>query len=80
MPALIALALSVGVLAVLDTWLFGTGAAGAANLQVWISFISWGCHFVAGGKAKGSITAAACMSWGAIVGMVAVIPTLAGAA
>ena len=73
MPALIALALSVGVLAVLDTWLFGTGAAGAANLQVWISFISWGCHFVAGGKARGSITAAACMSWGAIVGMVAVI-------
>ena len=73
MPALFALALSVGVLAVLDTWLFGLDAATAANLQVWISFISWGCHFVAGGKAKGSITAAACMSWGAVVGMIAVM-------
>lgn len=73
MPALIALALSVGVLAVLDTWLFGLAALTAASLQVWISFISWGTHFQAGGKATGSVTAAACMIWGAIVGMVALI-------
>jgi hypothetical protein len=73
MPALIALALSVGVLAVLDTWLFGVAMLAAASLQVWISFISWGTHFQAGGKANGSITAAACMIWGAIVGMVALI-------
>lgn len=78
MPALIALALSVGVLAVLDTWLFTSGSLPVANLQVWISFISWGCHFVCGGKAKGSLTATACMVWGAVVGMVAVI--LAGGA
>jgi hypothetical protein len=73
MPALIALALSVGVLAVIDTWLFGLAALAAMSLQVWISFISWGTHFVCGGKAKGSLTAAACMIWGAIVGMVALI-------
>ncbi len=41
MPALIALALSVGVLAVIDTWLFGLAALAALSLQVWISFISW---------------------------------------
>ena len=73
MPAYFALALSIGVLAVLDTWLFGLAALAAASLQVWISFISWGTHFVCGGKAKGSLTAAACMIWGAIVGMVALI-------
>lgn len=73
MPAVIALALSVGVLAVLDTWLFGLSPLASANLQVWISFISWGCHFVAGGKAKGSLTATACMVWGAVVGMVAIM-------
>ncbi len=73
MSAYIALAVSVGVLAVLDTWLFGLAALTAASLQVWISFISWGTHFQAGGKANGSITAAACMIWGAVVGMVALI-------
>ena len=78
MPALIALALSVGVLAVLDTWLFGLAMLAAASLQVWISFISWGTHFQAGGKATGSLTAAACMIWGAVVGMVALM--LAGGA
>ena len=78
MPALIALALSVGVLAVIDTWLFGLPSLAAANLQVWISFIAWGTHFQAGGKATGSVTAAACMIFGAIVGMVALI--LAGGA
>ena len=78
MPALIALALSVGVLAVLDTWLFGVAMLATASLQVWISFISWGTHFQAGGKATGSVTAAACMIFGAIVGMVALL--LAGGA
>lgn len=73
MPALIALALSVGVLAVIDTWLFGLAALAAAGLQVWISFISWGTHFQAGGKANGTITAICCMSFGALVGMVAII-------
>lgn len=73
MPALIALAVTVGVLAVVDTWLFGLAVLTAMSAQVWVSFISWGTHFQAGGKANGSITAAACMIWGAIVGMVALI-------
>lgn len=73
MPALIALALSVGVLAVLDTWLFVVPLAAFLPGLVWISFLSWGCHFQSGGGTKGATTAAVCMSWGAVVGMVAVI-------
>lgn len=74
MPAVVALALSVGLLAVLDTWLF-VGPLAATSLAglVWISFIAWGCHFHSGGGIKGTTTAVACMSWGAIVGMGAVM-------
>jgi hypothetical protein len=79
MPALFALALSVGVLAVIDTWLY-VGPLAATSLAglVWISFIAWGCHFHSGGGVKGSTTTVACMTWGALVGMVAVM--LAGGA
>lgn len=74
MPALIALAASVGLLAVLDTWLFvGPLSTTALAGLVWISFIAWGCHFHSGGGVKGSTTAVVCMSWGALVGMVAVM-------
>ena len=74
MPALIALAASVGLLAVLDTWLFfGPLATTLVAGLVWVSFIAWGCHFHSGGGTKGSITTVACMSWGAVVGMLAVM-------
>jgi len=74
MPALIALAASVGLLAVLDTWLYvGPLASTALAGLVWISFIAWGCHFHSGGGVKGSTTAVVCMSFGALVGMVAVM-------
>ncbi|MDB5719115.1 MAG: hypothetical protein JWM38_2542 [Sphingomonas bacterium] len=73
MPVLIALAVSVGVLAVVATWLFGLDPLTAANLQVWQAFIAWGCHFHSGGKSTGTRTTIVCMSFGAIVGMVAVM-------
>jgi len=74
MSGYLALALSVGVLAVLDTWLYvGPLAETALAGLVWISFIAWGCHFHSGGGVKGSTTAVVCMSFGALVGMVAVI-------
>ena len=73
MPALIALATSVGLLAVLDTWLFVVPFAEHLPGLVWISFIAWGCHFHSGGGVKGSTTAIVGMSFGALVGMVAVI-------
>lgn len=74
MPALFALAASVGLLAVLDTWIYvGPLATSALAGLVWISFIAWGCHFHSGGGVKGSTTAVVCMSFGAVVGMVAVM-------
>src|SRR6478609_8116567 len=74
MSGYLALALSVGVLAVLDTWLYvGPLASTILTGLVWISFIAWGCHFHSGGGIKGTTTAVACMSWGAIVGMGAVM-------
>ena len=79
MPKLAALALVVGVLAVIDTWLFGLPGLKALNMQVWMSFISWGVHFMAGGKTQGVKASALSMSFGAVVGMCAAlaIPHLA---
>ena len=74
MSAYLALATSVGLLAVLDTWLFfGPLATTLVAGLVWVSFIAWGCHFHAGGSTKGTTTTVACMSWGALVGMGAVL-------
>lgn len=73
MPALFALATSVGLLAVVATWIFGLDPVATANLQVWQAFIAWGCHFHSGGKIGGTTTTIACMSFGAVVGMAAVL-------
>jgi hypothetical protein len=73
MPKLAALALSVGVLAVIAVWLFGQSPLVAAKMQVWQAFIAWGCHFQAGGKLQGSRNTLLCMVFGAIVGMVAAL-------
>ena len=73
MPALIALATSVGLLAVLDTWLFVVPFAEHLPGLVWISFIAWGCHFHSGGGVKGSTTAILGMSFGALVGLAAIV-------
>ena len=74
MSAYLALAVSVGLLAVLDTWLFfGPLATTLVAGLVWTSFIAWGCHFHCGGGVKGSTTTIVCMSWGALVGMAAVM-------
>jgi hypothetical protein len=71
MPSLIALALSVGVLAVLATWIFFLDPVAAAHLQVWQAFIAWGCHYHSGGKFTGTRNTVVCMSFGAVVGMAA---------
>jgi hypothetical protein len=74
MPALFALAASVGLLAVLDTWLFfGPLATSLVAGLVWVSFIAWGCFYHSGGGTKGATTTIACMSWGAVVGMASVM-------
>ena len=73
MSPLLALAVSVGVLAVVATWLFGLDPLVAAKLQVWQAFIAWGCHYHSGGKFTGTRNTIACMSFGAVVGMAAVL-------
>jgi hypothetical protein len=73
MPKLIALAVSVGALAVLATWIFFLDTVAAANLQVWQAFIAWGCHYHSGGKFTGTRNTILCMSFGAVVGMAAVL-------
>ena len=73
MSGYLALALSVGLLAVLDTWLFVVPLAATLPGLVWISFIAWGCHFHSGAGVKGCTTAIVGMSFGALVGMAAVM-------
>ena len=72
MPALFALAVSVGVLAIVATWLF-FGPLAETDAQVWQAFVAWGAHYHCGGKLKGTRDAAICMSWGAVVGMLSVM-------
>lgn len=71
MPALIALATSVGVLAIAATWVFGELLASLYG-QVWIAFVAWGAHFHCGGKINGTRDAIVCMSFGALIGMLAI--------
>ena len=51
MSANTALAVSVGVLGAIATWLF-LGPLGGA-LAIWAAFIAWGCYFHCGGKEQG---------------------------
>jgi hypothetical protein len=72
MSSYLSLAVSVGVLAVLATWIFfSVDPVVAANMQVWQAFIAWGCHYHCGGKLAGTRNTIICMSFGAVVGMTA---------
>ena len=71
MSRYLALAASVGVLAVVATWIFFLEPVAAYNLQVWQAFIAWGCHYQAGGRITGTRNTIVCMSFGAAVGMAA---------
>ncbi|WP_310462932.1 DUF1097 domain-containing protein [Sphaerotilus sp.] len=72
MSLLIALTISIGLLAVVATWLF-LGPLAAMNLQIWQAFIAWACFFNNGGKSAGLKTTIVCMSFGAVVGMASVL-------
>jgi hypothetical protein len=73
MSSYLALAVSVGVLAVVATWIFFLDSVAGAHLQVWQAFIAWGCHYHAGGKLTGTRNTIVCMTFGAVVGMSAVL-------
>lgn len=72
MTLLIALTISIGLLAVAATWLF-LGPLAAMNLQIWQAFIAWAFFFNNGGKSAGLKTTVICMSFGAAVGMASVL-------
>ena len=72
MTLLIALTISIGLLAVVATWLF-LGPLAAMNLQIWQAFIAWACFFNNGGKSAGLKTTIVCMGFGAVVGMASVL-------
>jgi hypothetical protein len=72
MPLLIALAISIGVLAVAATWLF-LGPLAAMDAQIWQAFVAWACFFHCGGKMEGAQKTAVCMVFGAVVGALSVM-------
>jgi len=72
MPSLIALAVSIGVLATAATWLF-LGPLAAMLMQIWQAFIAWACFFHCGGDVEGLKKTVICMSFGAVVGVSSVL-------
>jgi Protein of unknown function (DUF1097) len=72
MPLLIALAVSIGVLAVVATWLF-FGPLAALGVQIWQCFLAWASHYHCGGKVAGMRNTIVCMSLGVVVGALSVM-------
>ena len=72
MTLLLALTVSIGLLAVVATWLF-LGPLAAFNFQIWQAFIAWACFYHSGGKTDGAQKTVICMSFGAVDGMLSVL-------
>lgn len=72
MSLLMALTLSIGLLAVVATALF-LGPLAALNFQIWQAFVAWASFFHNGGGAVGARKTALCMVFGAVVGMLSVM-------
>lgn len=72
MPSLIALALSIGVLATVATWIF-LGPLAAMLMQIWQAFIAWACFFHSGADIEAAKKTVICMSFGAVVGALSVM-------
>ena len=72
MPLLIALALSIGVLGAVATWLC-LGPLASMNVQIWQAFIAWGCFYHCGGKMEGAQKTAVSMVFGAVLGALSVM-------
>lgn len=79
MSANTALAISVGVLGAVATWLF-LGPLGGA-LAIWAAFIAWGCFFHCGGKEQGLQSAILGNAAGAVIaGITLLVATKTGLA
>ncbi len=77
MNIITALAISIGALAAVATWLcLGT----PFGLQVWALFVGWGAFYHAGGKSDGLTKCAINHAWGVVVAAITliVVGTVAG--
>ena len=72
MSLLFALTISIGILAVVATWIF-LGPLAAFNMQIWQAFLAWAAHYHNGGKTNGLKTTIIGMALGAVVGMASVM-------
>jgi hypothetical protein len=72
MTILISLAMSIGLLAVVATWMF-LGPLAALGFQIWQAFVAWACFYNNGGKSEGLMKTVVCMTFGAVVGMLSVM-------
>ena len=72
MSILLGLTVSIGLLAVVATWIF-LGPLAAMGLQIWQAFVAWACFYHSGGKTDGLTKTVVCMSFGALVGMLSVM-------
>lgn len=72
MPLLFALAISIGVLAVVATYLFLVPLA-FLGVQIWQAFVAWASHYHCGGKVTGTKNTIICMAFGTVVGALSVM-------
>lgn len=72
MTILIALTLSIGLLAVAATWVF-LGPLAALQVQIWQAFIAWAAFYHCGGKGTGMKNTMIGMVFGAVVGALSVM-------
>lgn len=70
MPLLTALAISIGVLGGIATFLF-LGPLGSTGVQLWCVFLAWACFYHVGGTEKGIATTVVQMAFGAFCGWAA---------
>ena len=70
MPQLVALAVSIGVLGGIATFLF---LQFMTHYRIWAAFIAWGCYFPRGGNAEALRKTITCNLFGAVVGWVAAL-------
>lgn len=69
MSQLAALALSIGVLGGLATWVF----LSVGGILIWAAFIAWGCFFHCGGDTNALRNTIVCNIWGAFLAWVTAV-------
>jgi hypothetical protein len=71
MDLIVALAISIGVLGGIATWVSLGPLAGI--LQIWAIFIAWGCFYHCGGKETGLKNTIVCNIAGAVIAWIALL-------